>query len=148
MLILGIGVGNLRLTVLTVYKVGHHPRVQRTRAKQCHQCNHVFEVIWLEALNQIFHTARFKLEDRCGFGALKQIKSGLIFQIDGGDIQRRLIGFSALGVDHLHSPIDDGKCAQAKKVKLYQAGIFDIVFIVLSNQPFTGFIAVQRRKVD
>ena len=144
---LNVRIGNLFAPVLTVDKVIYHPRLQRARTEQGHQCDHIFEAVRLQTLNQVFHAAGFKLEDRGGLRALQHIKAFLIVERNGRDIQRRLAVTLTPGVDHLQRPVDDGKRTQAEEVELHQTGIFDVVLIELGNRVQTLLIAVQRRKV-
>ena len=142
MLPLHVRVRDLFAAVFTVDKVIYHPRLQRPRTEQGHQRDHIFEAVGLQAFNQIFHAARFKLENRGGFRALQHIEAFLIVQRDRRDIQRRLAVFRPPLVDHLQRPVDDGQRTQAKEVELHQPGVFDVVLIKLGDRMETGFIAI------
>ena len=147
MLPLHVRVGNLFAAVLTVDKVIYHPRLQRTRAEQGHQRDHIFEAVRLQTLNQIFHAARFKLEDRGGFRALQHVEAFLVIQRDSGDIQRPFAVFRPPLVDHLQRPVNDSERTQTEEVEFYQPGVFHVVFVKLGNRMQPLLIAIQRRKV-
>ena len=134
-------------TVLTVDKVIHHPRLQRPRTEQRHQRDHIFEAVGLQTLDQILHTARFKLENGGGFRTLQHIEAFFIVERDRGDIQRPLAVLLAAGVDHLQRPVNDGERTQAEEVELHQPGIFNVVFIKLGNRMLARFVAVKRGKI-
>ena len=134
-------------TVLTVDKVIHHPRLQRPRTEQGHQSDHIFEAVRLQTLDQILHTARFKLENGGGFRTLQHVEAFFIVQRDSGDIQRPLAVLLATGVDHLQRPVNDGERTQTEEVELHQPGIFNVVLIKLGNRMLARFIAVQRGKI-
>ncbi|CGW83305.1 Uncharacterised protein [Salmonella enterica subsp. enterica serovar Typhi] len=101
----------------------------------------------MQTLDQVFHTARFKLEDRRGFRALQHVEAFFIVQRNGGDIQRWLAILRPPLVDHLQRPVDDSQRTQTEEVELHQPGIFHVAFIKLGNRMLALFIAVQRRKV-
>lgn len=77
MLPLNVRVREFFTTVLTVDKVIYHPGLQRTGTEQGHQRDHIFKAVRLQTLDQVFHTARFKLEDRRGFRALQHVEAFL-----------------------------------------------------------------------
>ncbi|VAL71025.1 Uncharacterised protein [Enterobacter kobei] len=147
MLPLHVRVGNLFAPVFTVDKVIYHPRLQRPRTEQGHQRDHIFEAVWLQTLNQIFHAAGFKLEDGCRLRALQHVETFLVIKRDSRDIQRRFAVLLATGVDHLQRPVDDGQRTQAEEVELHQPGVFYVVLVELGDRMLARFIAVQRRKV-
>ncbi len=147
MLPLHIRIGNLFAPVLTVDKVIYHPRLQRARTEQGHQRDHIFEAVWLQTLNQIFHAAGFKLEDGCRLGALQHVETFLVIKRDSRDIQRRLAVLLTAGVDHLQRPVDDGQRTQTKEVELHKPGVFNVVLVELGDRMLARFIAVQRREV-
>ncbi|CRZ93707.1 Uncharacterised protein [Vibrio cholerae] len=68
--------------MLTVDKVIHHAGLQRPRTKQRHQSDDVFKTVGLQSLNQLFHTARFELEYRGGFGILQVTERARIVERD------------------------------------------------------------------
>ncbi len=142
-----IGISHLRATVFPVDKVIHHARFERTRTKQCHQRDQVFDVIRLQALDQILHPARFKLEYRRGFRPLQQRESAGIIEWNSSDIERRFTALGTVLVDHQARPVDDGQGAQAEEVKLHQTRFFDVVFVELGNQAAAGFVAIQRGEI-
>ena len=148
MLPLHIRIGNLFAPVLTVDKVIYHPRLQRARTEQSHQRDHIFEAVWLQTLNQIFHAAGFKLEDGCRLGALQHVETFLVIKRDSRNIQRRLAVLLTAGVDHLQRPVDDGQRTQTKEVELHKPGVFNVVLVELGDRMLTRFIAVQRREVS
>ncbi len=147
MLPLDIGIGDRFTAMLTVDEVIYHAGLQRTRAEQRHQCDHIFEAVGLKTLNQIFHAARFKLEYRGGFRALQHIEAFLVIQRDRGDIDRLQSLFFPARVDHLQCPVDDGQRSQSQEVELHQAGIFHIIFIELGDRELAVLIAIERRKI-
>ncbi len=144
---LHIRIGKLFAAVLTVDKVIYHPRLQRPRTEKCHQGDHVFEAVRLQAFDQIFHAAGFKLEYRRGFRTLQHVEAFLVIQRDRGDIDRLQALFGPARVDHLQRPVDDGERTQAEEVKLHQASVFYVVLIKLGDRVRTGFIAVEWRKI-
>ena len=147
MLPLNIRVGDLFAPVLTVDKVIHHPRLQWARTEQGHERNHIFEAVRLQTLNQVFHAAGFKLEDRSGLRALQHVEAFLVIKRDSGDIQRRLAVFLSTGVDHLQRPVDDGERTQPQEVELHETCIFHIVLIKLGDRMLPCFITIERRKI-
>ena len=144
---LHIRIGDLFTTMLTIDEVIYHAGLQRPRTEQGHQGYHIFEAVRLQTLNQVFHAAGFKLEDRRGFRALQHIEAFLIVQRDSGNIQRRLTVLFTAGVNHLQRPVNDSEGTQAKEVELHEAGIFHVVFIKLGNRVQPLFITVQWRKI-
>ena len=129
--------------MFAVDKIVHHARLQRPRAKQRHQRDHLFQAVWLQTLDQILHTTGFQLENRRGLRFFQHLKSRLVIQGDAIDVQRRFTLLGAADIDHFHRPVDDGQCAQTEKVKLHQTRVFDIIFVILGNQATAAFIAKQ-----
>ena len=117
--------------------------MQRTGAEQCHQCDHIFEAVRLQTLDQVLHAARFKLEYRSGFRALQHVEAFLVIQRDRGDIQRRLAILRPPLVDHLQRPVDDGERTQTKEVELHQSGVFNVAFIKLGDRMFVTEVIVE-----
>ena len=70
-----------------------------------------------------------KLKHRHRLAFLEQTESVRILWVDLADIQRRLSRLPPLAVDDIDRPIDDGQCAQTKKIELYQPAGFNIVFV-------------------
>ncbi len=134
-------------TMFPVNEVVHHPRLQRPRAEQGHQGDHVFQGIRLQAADQVLHTSGFQLEHRRGLGALEHVERGFVVQWDGTDIQRRFAPFFTAWVDHVQSPLDDGQRAQPQKVELDQPRLFHIALVELGDQAAPLVVTVQRREV-
>jgi hypothetical protein len=86
--------------VFTVNEVIYHAGLQRPRTEQGHQGDHVFEAVRLQAFNQVFHAAGFKLEDGGGLRALQHIETFLVVERDGGDINRLQPLFCPTRVNH------------------------------------------------
>ena len=147
MLPLHVRIRDLLAAMLTVDKVIYHPRLQRARAEQSHQRDHIFEAVRLQAFNQIFHAARFKLEDRGGFRALQHVEAFLVIQGDGGDIQRPFAVLLTALVDHLQRPVNDSERTQTEEVEFHQPGVFHVVLVKLGNRMQPLLIAIQWRKV-
>ena len=61
--------------VLAIDEVVDHAGLQRPRAEQRDQRDDVFEVVRLQAVDQVFHAARFELEHRAGVRRLQQLES-------------------------------------------------------------------------
>ena len=108
MLIVRIRVRDFFAPVFTVDKVIHHARLQWARSEQRHQRDNIFKTVRLEALNQIFHTTRFQLEHRRGFGIEQHLKRLMIIQWNGIDIHQRFAFFFHARVNHIQRPFDDG----------------------------------------
>ncbi|VGP95794.1 hypothetical protein SB00610_04683 [Klebsiella quasipneumoniae subsp. similipneumoniae] len=147
MLPLHVRIRDLFSAVLTVDKVIYHPRLQRARAEQGHQSDHIFEAVRLQTFNQIFHAARFKLEDRSGFRALQHVKAFLVIQRDGGDIQRPFAVLLTALINHLQRPVNDSERTQTEEVEFHQPGVFHVVFVKLGNRMQPLLIAIQRGEV-
>ena len=139
---LNVRIGNLFASVLTVDKVIYHPRLQRARTEQGHQCDHIFEAVRLQTFNQIFHAAGFKLEDGGSLRALQHVETFFVIQRDGSDVYWLKALLFPARVDHLQRPVDDRQRTQAKEVELHQPGVFYVVLIELGNRVLTRFIAV------
>ena len=144
MLIFRIGVGNHLTPVLTVDKVINHARLQRTRSEQRHQCDDIFKTVGLKTLDQVLHAARFELEYGSGLCRLEQAVNGLVVERYGVNVEPTLTFACAGLINHFDRPIDDGEGTQTKEVEFDQARIFDIVLIVLRDQPATAFITIKR----
>ena len=148
MLILGMRVTNLSTAFFTIDKIVDHARLQRSRAKQCHQCNNIFKAVGAELLNQLFHTPGLKLKNCGGFGSLHQTIGGLIIQGNFIDLKGLFPYITAIRINHAHRPIDNRQCPQTQEIELHKAGVFYIILVKLSDYAGTGFITINWREVS
>jgi hypothetical protein len=63
------------------------------------------------------------------------------------DVERRLAGLGALGVDGAQRPVDDGERAQTQEVELDQPHLLHVVLVVLGDEVGTARLAIERREV-
>ncbi len=133
-------IGHIHFSVLAIDEIVHHARAERTGTKQCYECNDVFKVARPQALDQVLHAARFKLEDSRCFTLLQHFEHTRIIERDIIDVQSVSRGRV---IDHAHGPVNDGQGSQAQEVKLDQPGALYIVLIKLRDQVIAVFIAIQ-----
>ena len=128
--------------VLAVHPFAVHPAAQRAGAEQRGQRDDVLEGVGPGALEQLAHAARFELEHGDGVAAREQFVARLVGERQGGDVERRLAGGGAAGVDRLHRPVDDRQRAQAEEVELHQADRLDVVLVELGDRVAPPAMAV------
>ena len=109
--------------------------------------NNVFKDVRLELANQALHALRFKLKHGGGFTLLEQVKTFLVGQRNGGDIDRLGAARNNARINRFHGPVDNGQGFQTEKVELDQTSCFNVILVVLGNQTLAQFITMQRRKV-
>ena len=149
-LVIRVRVGQLGTAVLTVDEVVHHAGLQRARAEQRHQCDHVFQAVGLELLDQLLHATRFKLEDRGGLRLLQHVVGFLVIQRNEVDVDQILIRRTVAlldAVDGFQRQLDDGQGTQTEKVELDQASLLDVVLVELGHQATALLVTGDRREV-
>ena len=93
--------------VPTQNKVVNHARLQRTRTKKSDQRDQIIELIWLDTLDQIAHTARLQLKYGSCITALQELKSKLVLHRNIFNIERIV---RTNFVNGLYGPINDRQC--------------------------------------
>ena len=142
-----MGIGDRRASMLAVDVIADHPRFQRTRTKQGDQGHDFVKAVRYKPANQVFHAAGFQLENSGGLAGLQQAESGLIGHRQLLNVDGRFAVLSALLVDDIERPVNDGECSQAEEVEFDQADGFDIVLVKLSDQAAAARFAKQRCEI-
>ena len=133
--------------VLARDEILDHARLQRAGAKQRHERDDVAEAIRLQAADQVLHAARLELEHGRGAAVLQQLVGRSIVHRQHANIDRRLAGERALGIDVAHGPVDDRQRAQPQEVELDEPGRLDIVLVELRDRGRAAIFHVQRREI-
>ena len=129
--------------MLTSDEVIDHARLQRARPEQSHQCDDIFESIRLQSSHEIFHAARFELEDGGRLAIFEQLEGRRVVHRQIDDIERRLPALRTLCIDGAHGMIDDRQRAQTQKVELHEACSLDVILVELRDDRATAIFTIK-----
>ena len=133
------------LLAFALDEVIHHARAERPRAVQRHQGNHVLKAIGLEFFLQFLRAARLGLEHRGRIALREYLEYIRVIQRELIQLERRLIGMQLLQIHH--RAFEHGQVTQPQKVKLNEADVLHVLFIVLADHVGGALRAIHRAKI-